>query len=147
MSDDNALRIERIIDAPADAVFAAWTTKEEMEQWYADGDDPVVDVVELDVRVGGRYHVEWGPRGAEPFVEHGVYLEIDRPHRLVMRETLSGPEVDGWQDTTVTVELEAVGGKTRLTLEHVGFPSTDARDGARGGWPNFIDRLDRYVTQ
>ncbi|HEX5096496.1 MAG TPA: SRPBCC domain-containing protein [Acidimicrobiia bacterium] len=146
MSNDNSLRIERIIDAPADAVFGAWTTEEAMEQWYAEGDDPVVNVVELDVRVGGRYHVEWGPRGAEPYVETGVYIEIDRPHRLVMRETLRGPGVDGWEDTTVTVEFEDVEGKTRLVLEHVGFPSTEARDGARGGWPGFIDRLERYVT-
>ena len=147
MSNDTTLRIERIIDAAAEAVFAAWTTKEAMQEWYAEGDDPVVNVVELDVRVGGRYHVEWGERGAEPYVETGVYVEIDRPHKLVLSETLAGPGVDGWKDTTVTIEFHDAGGKTRLVLEHTGFPNVETRDGARGGWPGFIDRLERYVTR
>ena len=79
MSNDNTLRIERIIDAPADAVFGAWTTTEAMEIWYAEGDDPVVNVVELDVRVGGRYRVEFGPAWRRTVRREGVYVEIDRP--------------------------------------------------------------------
>jgi uncharacterized protein YndB with AHSA1/START domain len=143
MSNDTTLRIERIIDAPAEAVFRAWTTAEAMEVWYAEGgDDPVVNVVELDVQVGGRYRIEFGPRGAEPYVEEGVYLEIDAPHRLVVSETLSGPEAAGWRDTTVTVEFQELDGKTRLVLTHVGFPSVQERENA----PGFIDRLERLVT-
>ncbi len=39
MTDDTTLRIERLIDAPPEVVFHAWTTSEAMEQWYRDGDD------------------------------------------------------------------------------------------------------------
>ena len=50
-----------------------------MEQWYRDRPDDVVRVTELDVRVGGRYRVEFGPAGAKPYVESGGYREIDPP--------------------------------------------------------------------
>ena len=145
MTDDTTLRIERLIDAPPDVVFRAWTTTEAMEQWYRDGDDFVARVVELDVRVGGRYRVEFGPTGEPPYVETGVYLEIEPPRRLVMSEKIEGVEMP-WSDTLVTVVLEEEDDKTRLVLVHEQFPSTAHRDAAAGGWPGFIDRIERYVS-
>ena len=59
--DDTTLHIERVIDAPREAVFAAWTTAAAMEEWYQDGPDYEARVLELDVRVGGGFRIEWGP--------------------------------------------------------------------------------------
>jgi uncharacterized protein YndB with AHSA1/START domain len=147
MTDTTSVRIERIIDAPAEAVFRAWTDPEAMLVWYAEGgDDPVVRVVEHDLRVGGAFCVEFGPRGGEPFVESGIYLEIDPPRLLVMANSLRGPDVEGWSETRVTVEFNEVDGKTRLVLTHEGFTNPDTRDNVANGWPGFIDRLERLLT-
>jgi uncharacterized protein YndB with AHSA1/START domain len=146
MTDDTTLRIERVIDASAEVVFRAWTTREAMEEWYRDGDNFVARVTELDVRVGGHYRVEFGPKGEPPYVEHGTYLEVEPPRRLVMSETLEGVD-SPWAETTVTVEFADQGGKTLLTLVHEGFPSSQVRDLAGSGWPGFIDRLERLVTR
>lgn len=145
MSDETTVRIERVIDAPPEAVFRAWTEREAMEQWYRDGDDFAVRVVELDVRVGGSYRVEFGPAGEPPYVEHGTYVEVEPPNRLVMTETIEGVP-SAWAETTVTVLLEAEAGKTRLVLVHENFPSSAARNEAAGGWPGFLDRIDRLVA-
>ncbi len=147
MSDDTTLRIERLIDAPIEAVFRAWTTREAMEHWYRDRPDDVVRVVELNVCVGGGYRVEFGPAGEAPYVETGTYLDIDAPRRLVMSERLEGPNGPQWADTTVTVVLEEEDGKTRLMLIHENFPTIRHRDGAAGGWPGFLDRLERVATE
>ncbi len=146
MTDDTTLRIERLIDAPPDVVFRAWTTPEAMEQWYLDGDDFAVHVVELELRVGGRYRIEFGSKGEPPYVETGTYLEIDTPRRLVMTETLEGVEAP-WSNTKVTVVLEEEDGKTRLVLVHEDFPSSHHRDLAGGGWPGFLDRIERFVAR
>jgi uncharacterized protein YndB with AHSA1/START domain len=146
MTEETTLRIERLLDASPEAVFRAWTSREAMLEWYRDRPDDVVRVVELEVRVGGRFCVEFGPAGAKPYVETGEYREIDAPHRLVINETLEGPDGTQWADTTVTVVFEEHDGKTRLTLVHEGFPSVEHRDGAAGGWPGFIERIERLVT-
>ena len=146
MSDDTTLRIERLIDAPPEAVFRAWTTKEAMEEWYKDRPDDVVRVTEHDPRVGGKYRIEFGPRGEKPYVEDGVYLAIEPPHRVQVSETLETPDGIAWGGTTVTVVFEEEDGKTRLTLVHENFPSQTERDNAAGGWPGFIDRVASLVT-
>ena len=144
MTDDTTLRLERVIDATPDAVYRALTTASAMEAWYRDGPDFVARVTELDVRVGGRYRVEFGPSGQPPFVEHGEFLEVDPPRRLVRTESLEGVP-SPWLDTRVTVELRDEGGKTHLSLVHEGFPSRDHRDAAAGGWPGFLDRIDALL--
>jgi uncharacterized protein YndB with AHSA1/START domain len=64
---------------------------------------------------------------------------------VVTSETLEVTE-GGWSNTTVTVVFEEDDGKTRLTLVHENFPSEEARDAASGGWPGFLDRVERVVT-
>jgi uncharacterized protein YndB with AHSA1/START domain len=146
MNRDTTLHIERVIDAPREAVFAAWPTAAAMEEWYRDGDDHVVEVLELDVRVGGGYRIDWGPAGARPHRERGVYEVVEPPSRLVMTETLDTADGGGWENTRLTVEFEDQNGKTLLKLTHENFPSTDHRDGASGGWPGFLDRIEQLVT-
>ncbi|MGQ0826327.1 MAG: SRPBCC family protein [Actinomycetota bacterium] len=126
-------------------VFRAWTTREATEEWYRDGDDHVVNVVELDLRVGGHRRVEFGPRGQTPYVETGTYVDVDPPHKLVLVGGLDGVTTP-WHDTRVTVVFEEEDGNTRLTLVHEGFPSSIERDNAAHGWPGFIDRLERIVS-
>ena len=146
MSDDTTLRIERIFDASPEAVFQLWTQREAMEFWYRDGPDFHVNVAELDVRPGGQYRIEFGPKGQPPYIEHGVYLEIDPPRRLVMSETIEGVDFP-WSDTRVTVEFHGDDGKTRLVLTHEHFPSVSHRDAAAGGWPGFLDRIEQLLRR
>jgi uncharacterized protein YndB with AHSA1/START domain len=117
-----------------------------MEEWYRDGEDHTVRVLELDVRVGGGYRIEWGPAGQPPHLENGVYEVVEPPARLVMTETLDTADGGGWSNTRVTVELEDQNGKTLLKLTHENLPSREHRDGAAGGWPGFIDRIEQLVT-
>lgn len=146
MSEESTtLRIERVIDAPPAEVFEAWTTPKAMEQWYRDGDDYVARVVELELRPGGKYRIEFGQAGQEPYVEYGEYIEIDPPYRLVWTETLEGVDAP-WSGTQVTLELRDDNGKTRLNLTHQGFPTSRHRDLAAGGWPGFLDRIDRLLS-
>lgn len=145
MTEDTTVRIERVVDASPADVFRAWTTPTAMEQWYRDSDDFTVRVVELDLRVGGRYRVEFGPTGQDPYVEHGEYVEIQPPHRLVWTEALDGVDAP-WSNTQVMLELREDNGKTRLTLTHTGFPTSSHRDVAAGGWPGFLDRIDSLLA-
>ena len=82
--DDTTVRIERVIDAKPQAVFDAWTSADAIRHWYRDAPDHEVSEVELDVHVGGRYRIVFGPPGEPGYVETGEYVEIDPPRRLVL---------------------------------------------------------------
>ena len=56
------LTLHRVIDAPVEAVYAAWTEPEMLRRWLAPGNATVVRAV-AEVAVGGTFLVEM--RGAE----------------------------------------------------------------------------------
>ncbi len=77
-TDSRDLVLRRVIDAPREKVFKAWTEPALIKQWFA----PLpwtTPVVEVDVRVGGSSLIVMrGPDGSE-FPNRGVYLEVVRP--------------------------------------------------------------------
>ena len=62
------VRIERAFDAPAEAVFDAWTSPEVMRRWFHCAPDWETPEAEVDLRVGGKVRVVMrsptGPRSA-----------------------------------------------------------------------------------
>ena len=55
---DLPLTIKRMIPAPRERVFKAWTTPDELKQWHVGN----VVACEMDLRVGGLIHILFAPR-------------------------------------------------------------------------------------
>jgi len=142
MSHD--LRIERLIDGTPDEVFDAFVDPDAMHEWYRDNPGWNVEVRSCDVRVGGTTIVAFGPDDKR-YVEEMTYSEVARPSRLVYAERFVNPDGSAF-DTLITLTLEAQNGKTLLTIVQTGFPDAGERDAHQGGWPGFIDRLERVVA-
>jgi uncharacterized protein YndB with AHSA1/START domain len=143
MSHD--LSIERLMDGTPVEVFDAFTDAEAMKEWYQGEPDWNVEVRACDVRVGGTTIIAFGPGDPWLAVEEMTYQEVERPHRLVYAEHFGTPDEEGF-DTVVSITLEAQGDKTLMTLVHTGFPNAEERDAHQGGWPGFLDRLERVVA-
>ena len=128
--------IVRVFDAPRELVFRAWSDPEQRAKWFGPKDFTAT-IIEDDVRSGGAYHFH--VRGPD-YDDHwrGVYREVVVPERLVF--TWGG-------DTLVTVTFEDLGGKTRLTLRHTGFPNESIRDQHTRGWNSTLDRLGEFVRR
>ena len=78
----------------------------------------------MDVRVGGKYRLEFEPDGTAFF---GTYLEVTPHSRLVWTNEEGG---EGGPVTAVT--FEDMGGKTLLVLHEL-YSSKDALDAAGTG--------------
>jgi uncharacterized protein YndB with AHSA1/START domain len=139
----HALRVEHWFDAAPEEVFDAYTDPDAQREWYQDQPGWIVEA-ECDLRVGGRWTVAFGPPGSDPYRETNVFEQVDRPWRLVYTSTVTMPDGSSF-DTGMEVILEALGGRTRMTIHHTGFPSAEVRDEHLGGWPGFLDRLERVV--
>src|ERR1700761_4031172 len=100
------LTITRMIDAPREKVFEAWTKPELLKQWFAP--KPwTTTVAEMDVRTGGSCLVTMrGPDGNE-FPCHGVYLEVVPNEKIVFTDAFTKawePSEKAFMCSTVTLE-------------------------------------------
>src|SRR5689334_2344807 len=96
------MRVTRQLPATPEEVFDAYTDAEKQKIWFTILDEqPGIVEIEVDLRVGGRQTAVWGPSPDALFRETQIFVEIDRPHRLVTDSTGSSP--DG---TTMTTRIE-----------------------------------------
>jgi|SRR5687767_14495949 uncharacterized protein YndB with AHSA1/START domain len=123
-TSERELVVKRTFNAPARLVFEAWTRPELFKQWWVPRSmDMTLRSCEMDVRVGGKYRLNFGD-GMDFF---GSYLEVTPHSRLVWTNEESG---DSGSVTTVTFEEKA--GKTLLVVHEL-YPSKEALDAAGTG--------------
>ena len=124
-TSDREVVVTRTFNAPARLVFEAWTRPELFKRWWAPKSMGMsLRSCEMDVRVGGKYRLEFEPDAMAFF---GTYLEVTPPTRLVWTNEEGG---EGGSVTTVTFEEQ--GGKTLLVLHEL-YPSKEALDAAGTG--------------
>ena len=156
MTDGNASRdaavIERSFDAPPDLIWRMWTEPEHFKVWYGP-DGAAVPVAKMDVRVGGSRLVCMeiqAPNGSMQMWFAGEYREVVDNKRLVYTEFMAdehgnvlSPEDMGTPaghpaTTEVRVELEGVGGRTKIVMTHAGIPADSP---GAAGWAMALDKL------
>jgi uncharacterized protein YndB with AHSA1/START domain len=149
-ASDRDLVFSRIINAPREKVFKAWTDPELLKQWFA----PLpytTPIAELDVRpAGANLIVMRDPQGND-FPNRGVYLEVIENERLVFTDAYT----KAWEPSekpfmTVILTFEDEGGKTRYTalVRHwtVADRETHEKMGFHQGWGQCADQLETLVT-
>src|SRR5687767_12801399 len=91
--------VTRTFNGPARIVFEAWTRSELFKRWWVPKSMGMsLRSCEMDVRVGGKYRLEFEPDAMAFF---GTYLEVTPPSRLVWTNEEGG---EGGPVTTVTFE-------------------------------------------
>jgi uncharacterized protein YndB with AHSA1/START domain len=145
MTQEDAVVIERIIDAPVELVWQMWTDPEEFAAWYGPM-GAIVSVEKMDVRAGGARSVSMTmetPGGPMKMTFVGEFVEAVENKRLVYTEVMSGGPAPGHDPTEVRIELADLGGRTRLTLTHVGIP---AGSPGEAGWQMAMDKLVQQLA-
>lgn len=143
--NDFDVTIERTFDVPRQRVWEAWTTPEQVAQWWGP-DGFTTTTEEMEVTPGGAWRfVMVGPDGDE-YPNLFVYEQIEEPKRLAY--THGSP--DDPEQFRVTVTLDKVrDGQTELTME-MRFPSADELDqavefGANEGATQTLRRLADHL--
>jgi uncharacterized protein YndB with AHSA1/START domain len=156
MAESNVV-IERTFDAPVDLIWGMWTDAEHFKEWYGP-DGATIPVAKMDVRVGGTRLICMEvstPGGPRQMWFGGEYREVVEHHLLVYTESMTdengnvsspgemGMPEDHPTTTEVRVELEDVGGRTRMVMTHAGIPADSP---GAAGWEMAFDKLARRVS-
>ena len=143
--DPRELILSRVIDAPRERVFNAWTDPNQLARWWGPH-GMMIPHCEIDLRPGGVFRTLMrAPDGTE-YPTRGVFLEIVRPARIVFTDAFE----PGFQPTaesfmTGIVTFEPFGEKTKLTARALHKSPADREKhqqmGFHQGWNESLDRL------
>ena len=110
---DREIVIARVFDAPPELVFKAFTDPQHVAQWWGPSGFTIT-IRQMDVRPGGIWRlVMHGPDGRD-YHNRIVYLEIDRPKRLVFKHEPDADCEPVGHQTTVTFDKQ--GDQTKVTM-------------------------------
>jgi uncharacterized protein YndB with AHSA1/START domain len=143
---DSQMLITREFEAPPHLVYKAWTTPELVERYWA-GRRGRMTLVEIDLRVGGRWRYAMTTNDGHEIAFSGEYREIVPDERIVYTEMFEGAEGEPVVNVATFTEIE--GGRTRLELL-TECHTQDVRDailesGMEGGMQEQMDLLDELA--
>ncbi|HWA37787.1 MAG TPA: SRPBCC domain-containing protein [Burkholderiales bacterium] len=142
-TDEPFLAIERTYPVAPEKVWRAWTDPEALKRWWAPRPDHRVSLCELDVRVGGRFRIVFGPEGGEQNECAGEYLEVEPNRRLVF--SWHWPRSTPERVSRIAITFLPSAGGTELVFRHDRFYDAAARDNHLRGWTAAFGGLDRYI--
>lgn len=147
---ERELVLRRLIDAPRERVFKAWTDPALLTQWFAPS-PWTTPFAQLDVRPGGASLIVMRSPDGDEFPNRGVYLEVVENQRIVFTDAYTS----AWEPSekpfmTAILTFEDEGGKTRYTarVQHWSKADREAHEemGFHQGWGQCTDQLAALVA-
>lgn len=145
---DREIVISRVIDAPREMVFDAWTDPEQLAVWFGPR-GMTIETHEVDIRVGGVWRFDMVAPGGVRYDNRMSFLRIDRP-RLIEVDHGHDKDDDPSKFRMLVTFDEQTDGKTVLTLRQM-HPTRAHRDAGIGfGAVEFggqtLDKLAEHVA-
>ncbi|HUC87567.1 MAG TPA: SRPBCC domain-containing protein [Candidatus Binatia bacterium] len=147
------LVIVRLLDAPIDKVWQAWTNARSIEQWWGPR-GVTIPTCEWEAKSGGKINIvmlagpELGPMSGQEWPMMGEFVEVSPPQKLVF----NGSAMANGQailKTLNSLTLEDQAGKTKMTLKIQVIETTLAAEGPLAGmeigWNQSLDKLTEFV--
>ncbi|HEU5470733.1 MAG TPA: SRPBCC domain-containing protein [Actinophytocola sp.] len=136
------LTYRRVHRASPELLFDCMTDPEHLAHfWGPAGTSTPVDGIVVDLRPGGKFETTMVDADGGGYTMRAVYVEIDRPHRLVWIES----DVEGGMRTTITF-TDRGDGHTEVITHQTNVPEAYLSAEARAGFATSLDRFDAYLA-
>jgi uncharacterized protein YndB with AHSA1/START domain len=148
VSSEREMTLTRVINAPREVVFSAWTDPAQIEKWWGPKDftNPVCKV---DARPGGEFLIHMQSPDKTIYPMDGEFHEIVEPGKLVFTTAALDKHGKRLFEILNTVIFSDANGKTKITLHAAVSNITEEGkqylDGMKEGWDQSIDRLNELV--
>jgi uncharacterized protein YndB with AHSA1/START domain len=136
------IEVRRLIRAPAERIFAAWTQPNQLRTWWG---PPGVRCLEasVDLSVGGTYRIVNELSDGSRMTIFGKFTLIVPP-RLLTYTWGTDPRDPATEQ--VTVRFEPRGADTEIVIIHEQIPDPSIREQHKNGWEGCLDGLQEYLV-
>ncbi|HWI39659.1 MAG TPA: SRPBCC family protein [Burkholderiales bacterium] len=139
----NTIRLHRVLHAPPERVYRAFTTAEALAKWLPPHGF-TCKVHELDARIGGKYRMSFTNLGSgHSHSFGGVFLELVPGQRVVHTDRFDDPSLPGEMRTTIALKKVSVGTELHVTQE--GVPEAIPPEACYLGWQESLQLLKLLV--
>lgn len=143
MPTAEVLRLDRTYDAPAEAVFDAWTSEAVLRRWFHAGADWDTTEASVDLQVGGALRVVmFDPHKEASHGGGGHYTEVDRPRRLAFTWVWDGET----RETLIEIDFEEVEAGTEVRFTHSNLRDLESVSSHEFGWNECFANLQRALA-
>ena len=139
----NTIRLHRVLRAPPDRVYRAFTNAAAMAKWLPPHGF-VGTVHQLDAKVGGKWRMSFTNLGTgHSHSFGGEFLELVPGQRIVHTDRFDDPNLPG--EMQVTISLKKVFCGTELNVVQEGIPSVIPVEACYLGWQESLKLLAQLV--
>lgn len=140
---ETELLMEREFDAPRELVFDAHLNPEAIPQWWG-WRESTTEVVEMDLRVGGKWRFISRSKDGQEIVFFGEYREITPPEKFIYTFGFEGMPGEPGEEVYTFVDLG--NGRTLLRVLSKITSSEEFDVGMEDGANESYDKLDEYLA-
>jgi uncharacterized protein YndB with AHSA1/START domain len=140
-----ALRLEKALAVPREAVVAACVEPDRVATWWGPSGFTSPSI-ELDVRVGGAFRIAMQPPEGDLFHLSGEFREVDPPRRLAYTFLWEPPDPDD-RETVVTLSFVETAEGMNLVVEQESFATEARYELHRDGWTEALERLEASLAR
>lgn len=126
---DREIVLARVINAPRELVFAAWSDARHLPQWFGPAGFKI-ETHEIDVRVGGRWRFDMIAPNGTLYPNRMTFRRIEAPMLIEFDHGSDKDDDAGMFRVTITFDQQS-DGKTVVTLRQL-HPTKAQRDAGIG---------------
>ena len=147
IADPPPLKISRVIHAPRQTVFRAWSLPEHVKNWFGPAGVSVPEV-RVEMRVGGPFDIRMRLDDGSEHWTRGSFVEVVPPSRLVIDMRPDDGAGHVFFRAHTVIEFSDTLGGTRLDVTQT-YTLIDREraapmvGGAAQGWRSTLDQLER----
>ena len=149
--------LEKTYDAPLAKVWQAWTTAEELKQWWGP-DNVTIPTCEIDLKVGGKFYIvmeageAMGPYKGTLWPMQAEFTDVEPHAKLAYtaQAWTEGMKDDTTIDQTTEIVFAEVDGKTKVTVKaaiyKLGPKAGMATEGMQMGFNQQLEKLAKFLA-
>ena len=144
--DNRTVTIKKLLDAPIQLVWEAWTNPEHIAQWWSPKGIKT-EIIKHDFVEGGAWRFEMPMPDGNRFIAEGEYVEIVEFEKIVSKADFK-PMTEGVE---IQALFEAQGNQTRFTFNVVHateeYRIQQEKMGILNGWGSVFNRLEELLSR